>query len=155
MGEVDKNHGILLRETDDFSCFVCCINKLAVTNHLFDPLKLKYITYDHCISSLCDLPFPIGITRYTFSVFGNNIQKCLEYWVCDGFRKYFDSMSRYLPSFQTPPATKPGEPTFFSQHTHGASLKTKTGLRQLFIANCRNRATAFKTLCKPGCLFKE
>ena len=113
MGEIDKNHGAFLRETDDFFMFFFYINKLTVTNQLFDRLKLKYITYDHCISSLCDLPFPIGITRYTFSVFGNNIQKCLEYGVFDGFRRYFDSMSRYVPSFRTPPATKPGEPTFF------------------------------------------
>ena len=41
---------------------------------------------------------------------------------------------------------------FLSQASHGASLKTNAGCRQLFIANSLKRASAFKTLSKPGFL---
>ena len=40
------------------------------------------------------------------------------------------------------------------QASHGASLNTNVGARQLFIASSRKRASAFTTLSKPGFLFR-
>ena len=97
--------------------------------------------------------------RYTFSVI-ENIQKWLEIL---GFCRYFDFISMSILNGLCQVFSKdhpwPGQVSqrFFFQPSHGASLQAKTGLRQLFIANCRKRvnANAFKTLSKPGCLFKE
>ena len=43
---------------------------------------------------------------------------------------------------------------FLFQPSHGASLITNVGWRQLLIASCRKRASAFTTLSKPGFLFR-
>ena len=98
--------------------------------------------------------FPIGITRWTFRDISKIIGKGYNV-LC--FHVYFDLMLLFIGNSQCfcisskcPSAVS--QLFFLFQPSHGASLKTNVGWRQLFIASCRKRASAFTTLSKPGFL---
>ena len=132
---------------------------------MFDVFQLRIKNFSSVEVEVVDGPwqlffsvffFPIGITRCTFSDISKIIGKGYNV-LC--FHGYFDVMLFFIGNSQCfcmsskfPSAVS--QLFFLFQPSHGASLNTNVGWRQLFIASCRKRASAFTTLSKPGFLFR-
>ena len=158
--ELEKKQCFTVVKWRFFMSFFSLLMSFNYGSIFFRPSKLKSIMDHHNMFFFGVLIFSIGITRCTFCAISKIIGKGYNI-LC--FHRYFDVMLFFIGNSQWfcisskfPSAVSQLFFLFLYKSISTRHInhyrRHKPGCRQLFIANSLKRASAFKTLSKPGFL---
>ena len=158
--ELEKKQCFTVVKWRFFMSFFSLLMSFHYGSIFFRPSKLKSIMDHHNMFFFGVLIFSIGITRCTFCAISKIIGKGYNI-LC--FHRYFDVMLFFIGNSQWfcisskfPSAVSQLFFLFLYKSISTRHInhyrRHKPGCRQLFIANSLKRASAFKTLSKPGFL---
>ena len=145
-----------------FMLFFSLLMSFNYGSFFFRPSKLKSIMDHHKMFFLVFLFSPLELRGAHFVLYQGSLEKGIIYWVLC-FHRYFDVMLFFIGNSQWfcisskfPSAVSQLFFLFLYKSISTRHInhyrRHKPGCRQLFIANSLKRASAFKTLSKPGFL---